>query len=320
MRNFTKNIRFQLITAILSVLVCFIALSSATYAWYVSNNTVTASTSSIAAQANGFMLQIVNYGYTLDHGSDQALYTSTVGHKISPTSTEDAKVWWVPDRWTAQLKVETYMKPTWDLDSEGNQIKGQYTVGDETYYTYVVGEYTLYTLTNTGICDVFLDGSAEGGAIQVTVKDENDNDIIVKDKVAASMRIGITVGDGDSEKLVLVYSPTDETGMGNDVNATEGWSVVKDETHTKSAPYPYVSGNNYTYIKDGVTYNYGVTRSGHDYTKGENTVALTEANYSGVPMRVYIWLEGTDADCVSSIVDGDNRVFAVKVNLAGVAK
>ena len=37
------------------------------------------------------MLQIVKYGEPLDHGSDQALYSATNGHKISPASTENFK-------------------------------------------------------------------------------------------------------------------------------------------------------------------------------------------------------------------------------------
>lgn len=36
-------------------------------------------------------------------------------------------------------------------------------------------------------------------------------------------------------------------------------------------------------------------------------------------MRVYIWMEGTDADCISRIVDSDERQFNVTVHLAGVS-
>ena len=74
--------------AILSASVSAFALTSATYAWYVANNKVTSETSSIMAEANGFMLQIVKLGDTLDHGSDTALVSAVEGHKISPASTE----------------------------------------------------------------------------------------------------------------------------------------------------------------------------------------------------------------------------------------
>ena len=112
MKANSKELKIQLLAAVLSVFISAIALTSATYAWYVANNKVTSETSSIMAQANGFMLQIVKLGDTLDHGSDTALVSAVEGHKISPSSTDDTKTWWVPQKWTSELNVETYMHPT----------------------------------------------------------------------------------------------------------------------------------------------------------------------------------------------------------------
>lgn len=231
MKTKSQKLKIQLMGAILSASVSAFALTSATYAWYVANNKVTSETSSIMAEANGFMLQIVKLGDTLDHGSDTALVSAVEGHKISPASTEDAKSWWVPENWNADMNVATYLHPTWDIDEKGNTLYGQYTVSDETYYAYAVGEYTLYTLTNTGICDVYLDGSNPEGAVQVTIKDADGKETAVNDKVAASLRVGITIdaGKGSGEELVLVYAPKAEdiNAHGNDVNSTNGWSVGK---------------------------------------------------------------------------------------------
>ena len=85
MKMKSQKLKIHLMGAILSAF----ALISATYAWYVANNKVTSETSSIMAEANGFMLQIVKLGDTLDHGSDTALVSAVEGHKISPASTED---------------------------------------------------------------------------------------------------------------------------------------------------------------------------------------------------------------------------------------
>lgn len=109
MKKKSQKLKIQLMGAILSVSVSAFALTSATYAWYVANNKVTSETSSIMAEANGFMLQIVKLGDTLDHGSDTALVSAVEGHKISPASTEDAKSWWVPENWNADMNVATYM-------------------------------------------------------------------------------------------------------------------------------------------------------------------------------------------------------------------
>lgn len=54
----SKAIKRQLLAAIAMVLVAAVALGSSTYAWFVSNNTVTATTASISAQSNAPFLMI----------------------------------------------------------------------------------------------------------------------------------------------------------------------------------------------------------------------------------------------------------------------
>ena len=51
------------------VLVAAVALGSSTYAWFVSNNTVTAKTASISAQSNAPFLKIAKTGETLTETS-----------------------------------------------------------------------------------------------------------------------------------------------------------------------------------------------------------------------------------------------------------
>ena len=53
-----KALKKQLAAAIAMVLVAAIALGSSTYAWFVSNNTVTATTSTISAQSNAAFMTI----------------------------------------------------------------------------------------------------------------------------------------------------------------------------------------------------------------------------------------------------------------------
>ena len=47
-----NSLKKQLVAAVAMVLVAAIALGSSTYAWFVSNNTVKATTASISAQSN----------------------------------------------------------------------------------------------------------------------------------------------------------------------------------------------------------------------------------------------------------------------------
>lgn len=54
-----KHLRKQLMAAIAMVLVAAVALGSSTFAWFVTNNTVTAQTTSIKAQSNAAFMSIV---------------------------------------------------------------------------------------------------------------------------------------------------------------------------------------------------------------------------------------------------------------------
>ena len=73
------------------VIVAAVALSSATYAWFVSNNTVKATTASISAQSNAPFLKIAKKGETLattsatqvaGEGDKTILYPSQWNHVI----------------------------------------------------------------------------------------------------------------------------------------------------------------------------------------------------------------------------------------------
>lgn len=306
----TNKIKIELFGAILMVLISIFSLTSATYAWFVSNSTVKSISSTIAAKGNGFVLQIVKAGDDLNYGSDQALSSITVGHDISPSSTDDCLTWHVPKNWNeTTTKVVTYQVPP------SLQTDGTYTIGGKDYYAYIVGDYTVYTITNTGNADIYLDNSVEGGAIQVLAAQENGTFVPVSTRVAASLRVGIAIND----VLKVVYAPVEPDGEGNDNNPTAGWGVVRDTSSTKPASYSHISGDNYI---DQNGKNWAVTKTAEgDYTLGGlNSLKIAEnVTSTGVNMKIYVWMEGTDSDCINSVVNDDQTKYAVNVQLAGIA-
>ena len=84
-----KSLQKQLIAAIAMVLVAAIALSSATYAWFVSNNTVTATTASISAQSNAPFLVISNAEIT-GSTTDPAVTTTVADATLFPVQMVEA--------------------------------------------------------------------------------------------------------------------------------------------------------------------------------------------------------------------------------------
>lgn len=121
-----KKMKMQLLAAAASVMVTAFALISATYAWYVTNSRVEATTTNISAAINGFILQIATATEGAQHGGEQkSLVAATKGHKISPSSTNDFKNWYVCQGWNGEGQVTSYTKSTID-----DTLTGHYKVGD----------------------------------------------------------------------------------------------------------------------------------------------------------------------------------------------
>lgn len=312
-----KDLQRQLLAAVFTVSVSFVALASSTYAWFISNKTVQGTTSTISAAADGAVLQI-NAGKIADHDGAAATVAMTEGHGISPASSEDMVNWYVPDSWTANLaKVSSYRRVELETDTNGDK-DGTYKIGGTDYYAYAIGTYNIFSVKNTGYADVYFDGAAEGGPITVTRAGQTG---AVSDKVAASMRVGITINDN----LVAVFAPAEPIGAGNDVNyegsaPSNGWRVVKggEETSftTKDAGYTHITGNG-----SGAT-GWALCKNANgiynDPTSSQIKIA-SSVDYNGVIMKVYVWMEGTDADCLGSIVTGDESLYDVSVRLVGLS-
>jgi len=94
-----KALKKQLVAAIAMVLVAAIALASSTYAWFVSNNKVTATTTNISAQSNSAYLVIDN----------KAAGKTTADSKTAATASETTKTTALyPAQWANTVDTDTY--------------------------------------------------------------------------------------------------------------------------------------------------------------------------------------------------------------------
>lgn len=311
MRDSVNKLKIQLIGAALTVVVSAVALSAITYAWFVSNNRVHATTSTISAQANGMVLQIVE-GDTPDHGSDTSTVASATGHEISPSSTNDAKNWYVPQDWQG-VNVSTYQKADTSISGEA---PGKYTIQGNDYYAFTAANYTLYTVANTGVADVYLDAS-NGSPITIT---QHGGTPKWFDKIKGSLRVGILING----KLRIVYAPTapSATDTGNDMTTVAGWSCVDSESLNKvvAPTYLHLSGAD-SFDQNGD--NWCATKAGEVYIKpsGNAQKVASSVDYNGTNMKIVIWMEGTDSDCQNWSEQDKNTTaptFDVTVSLVGI--
>ena len=255
------------------------------------------------------VLQIAKGNDVTHDGSDKQTTASSTGHEISPSSTNDAKSWFVPKSWQG-TDVSSYQKANTDAS-------GKYALagGTDSYYAYVAADYTLYTVTNTGIADVYLDGTNP-----VTIKPTDNATQEWFDKIEGSLRVGIVIND----ELKVVYAPVEPstTEHGNDASSTTGWSCVAAEGTTTQAPsYAHVAGATLIDQNGG---DWAATGSGGSYSKpaGANPRAIAKGvGYNGTNMKIVIWMEGTDSDCQNWSEQDKNTAaptFDVTVSLVGI--
>ena len=319
-----RKLRKELIISIISVIVAAVALSSSTYAWYVANNTVKAKTSTITATTNGFILQITtsDKGGVQHGGSQESLTAFSKGEVLSPASTDDIlNNWYVCKSWNERGNVVSYYMPNFSTGTK----PGNYKENNQDYFAYIKSDYILYTITETGTADVYLDAS-DGAPIVVTADTGTGVSTVIN-----SMRVAITTqkldADGKTaigpETLRVVYSPQNETGIGNDEAGLVGWSCISNVDGVNepiAASYPHIYAGNYV---DQNNKNWVTTKQGDSeyYTGPDNSIPIKEkVGYDGVAVHVYIWMEGTDADCVNGkSVENDDSQYSVTVKFAGVA-
>ena len=319
-----RKLRKELIISIISVIVAAVALSSSTYAWYVANNTVKAKTSTITATTNGFILQITtsDKGGVQHGGSQESLTAFSKGEVLSPASTDDIlDNWYVCKSWNGRGNVVSYYTPDFSTGTK----PGNYKENNQDYFAYIKSDYILYTITETGTADVYLDAS-DGAPIVVTADTGTGVSTVIN-----SMRVAITTqkldADGKTaigpETLRVVYSPQNETGIGNDEAGLDGWSCISNVDGANkpiAASYPHIYAGNYV---DQNNKNWATTKQGDSeyYTVPDNSIPIKEkVGYDGVAVHVYIWMEGTDADCVNGkSIENDDSQYSVTVKFAGVA-
>ena len=130
----TKALKKQMVAAIAMVLVAAVALGSATFAWFVSNNTVKAETSKISAQSNAPFLKI-----------DKTAITAGSTTSSSYASDADVKIY------PAQVVKNTDNKPLFKSAYATELTDSRYNVGDAA--AAVTGEFAIKKSFKIGTAD-----------------------------------------------------------------------------------------------------------------------------------------------------------------------
>lgn len=286
-----------------------------TTAWFANNREVEGSGASVTMAAPGTALYIE----AGDVQESEKQYTTavsnlTLGGGLYPISTADCTNWWYVDGWTLG-KASAYARAAVTTNQiAAGTASGTYTVGTgentSTYTAYNLLTYTLYT--SSGKLAVYL---APGNALTVAGSGDESKELV------NALRVGVTVNG----ELKFIYAPVPENGQGNSQNTTENaYYAVTDRDRTDAAAVlqtVYDTANAETNIskwqavKNDEPNENGETDAVTGYTAGEKP--LGTANETGIVVRLYVWLEGTDAQAMLSKSDNALGV-SLSVSFVGV--
>lgn len=248
----TKSLKKQLAAAIAMLLVAVVALGSATYAWFVSNNTVTATTTNISAQSNSAYLVIDNAA------AGATKTTSTSAATASETFSPDTKLY--PAQWKNTVDTNT-----WQFESAYASAKDASTEKGGTRFA--VGDPDTaagkdYTLANTFYIGT---GTYDGTFTNLKVTGVTVNNT-TSSQLEDAMRVLVTCG---SEWTVWSKAGI-ESGSHQTNSTADG--IIKESGITKGTDatvkvYVYYDGadskvytTNLENLKDcGVTVNFEAT-------------------------------------------------------------
>lgn len=301
----SKAIKRQLFAAIAMVLVSAIALSSSTYAWFASNNKVTATGMSVAAQTEGSLLVIDNDATDFGKTTQTTVDMSLTGTNLFPTHLTTAD----------KEKFEVTGTSTWTHSFSKDYTKAITNPTDENALKLTVGDTqkTVY-------------GSTEQNVVKQDVTQYYDADG-KQYFLAGTMYIGLN-SQNSTAKCGAITLESSTITSSSQLNGSVRVALVPLGTFDASADSG--KGKYTAYGADDIKLA-GIVAPGNEYvtTRGTNATADTTAAYAAgtiaitsgnmeagdyVKLAVYIYFDGRDDDCTSEHFD--TTEVAVTLNFA----
>ena len=273
-----KALKKQLMAAIAMVVVSAIALSSSTYAWFASNNTVTATTTKVQAQAEDGLEIAVGSNVTLDSSFSTAASASGDAVNLLPTSTIDVANWFHASAENAAASTAT--------DATMEKIEPDATSGivDEKQY-FLLNQFTIRTtdggkakdvkISEVKVTSATIAANALDNSLRVVVTDGESNTYFFKPTLAAgdstnNKQVESVSGTGENKvvtRTVVVLQPTKPAENARQTilsNVNHGGKTVKVYVYYEGEDATLYSNNISSQLKDQI--NVTVEFTGVDVT------------------------------------------------------
>ena len=275
-----KALKKQLAAAIAMVCVAAVALGSSTYAWFVSNNTVDATVSSISAQSNAAYLTIDKVEAMTNAGTQTAVDLASSPVKLYPSRPHQAdggtKTDWENSTVPADLAWQTAYAKTADSADAQTDTKGKGIYYDLTHTADTVTGTTGYVSTS----QVYV-SSSQGAfnslkldSMSVTAKGDNAKNDIVN-------AVGALVSCGNNWELWEYDKTLNENAGGwkQTAKSTNSLSGATDTTFGEAVTSNKVLTVNISLFYDG---DYETIKTANFDNLGQAKVAL---GFSATPVQ-----------------------------------
>lgn len=293
-----KALKKQMAAAVAMVLVAAVALGSSTYAWFVSNNQVTATTSTISAQSNAPFLKIANKADVADDNAwKNVTTTEDTFNETNVKTLYPAQV--VGEFVAGDAEVTAGTATAADVKFQSAYASNAYSATERDNTRFTVGKPATAVTGDYAYMESFYIGSTDAEAGSFANLNVSGVTVSVKDGATFSEYTYDSNGDGTDDKTVTANEAKQQM-----IDAVRVL-VVNSET-----------GDWVVWNKDGKVESYKTTAdvdpalSGTKMVGDSNPLADTIAAGEKATIDVYVFYDGADSKIFTNNMSGLHDVSA----------
>lgn len=301
MKKENKSVFGQLLLMFICALVLYAAtVAYFTKAWYANNNAVDGNNSVITSDSASPSLYI-REGTDTSKTFATAVNFSNSTKKLFPISTGDLINWYYVSKFQFIPRLQENYIVNSAYASQYTKVSNFISPG--TYYNtyeeankvaFIQSDVNLYT--SNGSLDIYL---LNNNPIEVSYA-ENTTE---PKRLLEALRVGLFINN----TAAFIYAPITESGTGNSTGAAADTFYCISNGNLTSAP-TLTSLTNYLAAPVPNT----------DFFTPTGTTSLGTATETGLPVSIFIWLEGTDAQALYGMSDNDIKGINISIHFVGV--
>lgn len=274
----STQLRRKLTLTALTFLIAFLAMTTATFAWYIYNASARTTRVKMVA-GSSLSLQISTHP---TEGFSSTAVMEKFNGVLTPVSTDKISNGF--QKATEFIEITQGQQNRWVTN-----LFGAGTEAADYYKT------TLYLRTDAPSLDLYMAG--------IGFEDADP-----QRPISTAMRLGLVIG---GKEFVFAVNPDPDPNRGDNADRNPSDDHVLDSRYTDGTTIPFPN------LLDEDNFCNYVSETGETSLKPDSTKLCTITNNgadgygTAVPVDIYLWLEGCDRDCTQNLVGQTLRNLAL---------